>query len=50
MGFKLKNNILLKLPNNLMWKTLDNLFEFLENNNNGENLNTLMQELKIKLY
>ena len=37
---KLKNDILLKLPNNFTYQTLDYLYEFLEYNNK-ENINVV---------
>tara|TARA_Y100000996_G_scaffold375700_1_gene326629 strand:+ start:14 stop:685 length:672 start_codon:yes stop_codon:yes gene_type:complete len=45
---KLKDNILLKLPNNLTKENLNNLYEFLENYN-GENLNIVDARLKNKI-
>ena len=45
---KLNNNILLKLPNNLTQKNLNNLYEFLEMYN-GENLTTVDARLENKI-
>ena len=45
---KLKNNILLKLPNNLTQEYLNNLYQFLEMQN-GENLTTVDVRLKNKI-
>ena len=45
---KLKNNILLKLPNNLTQENLNNLYEFLEMYN-GENLTTIDARLENKI-
>ncbi len=43
--FKLKKNILLRLPNNISAETLDHLYEFLENYN-GESFNILDARIK----
>ena len=45
---KLKNNILLKLPNNLTQEHLNNLYQFLEIQN-GENLTTVDARLENKI-
>ena len=45
---KLKNNILLKLPNNLTQENLNNLYKFLEIYN-GENLTTVDARLENKI-
>ena len=45
---KLKNNILLKLPNNLTQEYLNNLYQFLEMHN-GENLTTVDARLENKI-
>ena len=45
---KLKNNILLKLPNNLTQEHLNNLYQFLEMHN-GENLTTVDARLENKI-
>ena len=45
---KLKNNILLKLPNNLTQEYLNNLYKFLEMHN-GENLTTVDARLENKI-
>ena len=45
---KLKNNILLKLPNNLTQEYLNNLYQFLEIHN-GENLTTVDARLENKI-
>ena len=45
---KLKNNILLKLPNNLTQEHLNNLYQFLEIHN-GENLTTVDARLENKI-
>ena len=45
---KLKNNILLKLPNNLTQEKLNNLYKFLEIYN-GENLTTVDARLENKI-
>ena len=45
---KFRDNILLKLPNNLTQETLDNLYDFLENYN-GENFNIVDARLENKI-
>jgi len=45
---KLKNNILLKLPNNLTQEHLNNLYQFLEMHN-GENLTTVDARLENRI-
>ena len=45
---KLKNNILLKLPNNLTQENLNNLYKFLEMHN-GKNLTTVDARLENKI-
>ena len=43
--FKLKNNILFRLPNNITYETLDHLYEFLENYK-GESFNIVDARIK----